>query len=397
MKNFMKCVVTMFIMAMALIVTGITSEAAAVKNLKQIGDSESSVRVEWSATPGYKYYGYQIATDAAFKNIVKKSYTVSTYSTLIGSLQQGSTYYVRIGCGTNSSNCYANWSSALEVVTAPGVLTDVKFVDANDTTATISYSAVGASTYYIYEGYTKALVAATPNTSYAINMSNATSNYYKVIAVRQSSTGYIADTSAKSTTVNTLTSKISTSNFGLNSVLSATNKVNFAALYSGTGFEAQLVNAGGSKYSKSASSTKGFASTGSFTSYVAYKQNKYLKYRVRAYVDTDNGRKYGSWSDYRAFCEMNAKYTRGSKKINFKWTKINGTGKIRAQVSTKKSSGYKTFKTLAGTTKKVTVNKYGKSSLKRNKSYYFKIVPLVKINKKYVASDYYIRQSIKVR
>ena len=94
---------------------------------------------------------------------------------------------------------------------------------------------------------------------------------------------------------------------------------------------------------------------------------------------------------------MNVKYTRGSKKINFKWSKINGTGKIRTQVSTKKSSGYKTFKTLKGSTKKVTINKYGKASLKKNKNYYFKIVPLVKINGKYVASDFYGQQQIKVR
>lgn len=395
MKKSMKCLIAVFVMAMAFIVTGITSEAA-VSGLNQSYDSTTSVRVQWSAVSGYKYYGYQIASDASFKNIIKQNYTTGTSASMSG-LQQGSTYYVRIGCGTTYKNCYANWSSALQVVTTPGALSDVKFVSATDNSATIQYSAPGANIYYIYEGYTNQLVAATTSTSYTIKMSNSSSNYYKVIAARRSASGYNAETTTKTKTVNLLTSKISTKNFGLNGVLSATNKLSVVALFSGSGFEVQLVNAGGSKYSNSTSATKSYSYNGTTTSYMTYKQNKFLKYRVRAFVDTDNGRKYGQWSDYRAFCEMNVKYTRGSKKINFKWSKINGTGKIRTQVSTKKSSGYKTFKTLKGSTKKVTINKYGKASLKKNKNYYFKIVPLVKINGKYVASDFYGQQQIKVR
>ena len=395
MKKSMNCLIAVFVMAMAFIVTGITSEAA-VSGLNQSYDSTTSVRVQWSAVSGYKYYGYQIASDASFKNIIKQNYTTGTSASMSG-LQQGSTYYVRIGCGTTYKNCYANWSSALQVVTTPGALSDVKFVSATDNSATIQYSAPGANIYYIYEGYTNQLVAATTSTSYTIKMSNSSSNYYKVIAARRSASGYNAETTTKTKTVNLLTSKISTKNFGLNGVLSATNKLSVVALFSGSGFEVQLVNAGGSKYSNSTSATKSYSYNGTTTSYMTYKQNKFLKYRVRAFVDTDNGRKYGQWSDYRAFCEMNVKYTRGSKKINFKWSKINGTGKIRTQVSTKKSSGYKTFKTLKGSTKKVTINKYGKASLKKNKNYYFKIVPLVKINGKYVASDFYGQQQIKVR
>jgi hypothetical protein len=170
-----------------------------------------------------------------------------------------------------------------------------------------------------------------------------------------------------------------------------------AAIFSGSGFEVELTNAGGSKYSNTVFAKKSFTYNGTSTTYFAYKENKYLKYRVRAYVEIADGIKYGEWSDYKAFCEMNGKYTRGSKKIKFTWGKMNGSGKIKVQVSTKKSSKYKTFKTLKGTAKGVTVNKYGKSALKKNKNYYFKITPMVKINGKYVASDYYLQQQIKVR
>lgn len=395
MKNSMKCFIAMFIMAMAFVVTGITSEAAAT-GLQQTADNTTSVRVSFTPDSKYSYYSYQIATNAAFTSILKQGTATSSYASITG-LTQGSTYYVRIGCGTTSTGRYANWSSAIQVVTTPGALSDIKFTSANDTTATISYAASGANIYYIYDYDTGALLTSTTNTSIALNLGSAQSKYLKVIAARKSAAGYIADTYSKYKRVYTLTTKIPTSNFGLNSVLSSINEMSVTALYSGNGFQVQLVNAGGTKYSSTSTSTKSYLSNGSTSSYFAYKQNKYLKYRVRAYVNTDNGIKYGSWSDYRAFCEMNVKYTRGSKKINFKWTKIAGTGKIRASVSTKQKTGYKTFKTLAGTKKSVSVTKYGKTALKKNKNYYFRIVPLVKIGSKYVASDYYGQQKIKVK
>ncbi|MDE5864475.1 MAG: fibronectin type III domain-containing protein [Lachnospiraceae bacterium] len=396
MKNLLKSCITVFVMAMAFMVTGITSEAA-VSNLTQTRDTTSSVRVEWKAVAGAKYYGWQIATDSAFKNIVKSNYVAENTYALATGLNAGSTYYVRVGHGTTSKNCYANYSKALEVVTTPEALPGVAFVGANDNSATISYQTPGANVYYIYEGYSNALIATTPATSYTITMNNTQSNYYKVAAGRRSASGYSANTSPKSVTVNLLTSKIATKNFGLDNVLSLSNKISVVALYSGSGFEVELTNAGGAAYKQTMEGAKAYSSTGSSTSYFLYKENRYLKYRVRAFVDTDNGRIYGSWSDYKAFCEMNGKYTRGSRKINLKWTKVKGNGKIKISVSTKKSSGYKTFKTLKGSATKVTINKCGKSLFKSNKSYYIRAVPLVKINGKYVASDFYLQQQIKIR
>jgi hypothetical protein len=388
-----KTLFTLLVMTVAFLVTGITSEAAVttVSGLKQTSATETTIRVEYTTVSGYKYYSYQIASDSDFKNIINKgciSTSDSTESQPIIGLKQGNTYYVKIGYGTSSSNCYKNYCDPIEVVTAPGSLSELKFIDADDSSATIQYSAPGANLYNIYDGRSGQIVGSTSSTKYTIDMSNSMSEYYKVEAVRKSSAGYSATSYQKTVYVNLLTTKISTGNFGIDSVLSSTNKISVAAIFSGSGFEVELTNAGGSKYSNTASAKKSFAYTGTSTTYFAYKQNKYLKYRVRAYVETDNGTKYGEWSDYRAFCEMNGKYTRGSKKIKFTWGKMNGSGKIKVQVSTKKSSKYKTFKTLKGTAKSVTVNKYGKSALKKNKNYYFKITPMVKINGKYVASDY---------
>lgn len=395
MKNLFKTSVTAFIVVMAFMVTGITSEAA-VSGLAQTRDYNTSVRVEWSAVAGAKYYGYQVATDAAFSNIVNSGVAADTYCTATG-LNAGSTYYIRVGHGTTNKNCYANYSQPLEVVTTPEALASVAFVGANDNSATIQYAAAGANMYYIYESSSNALVASTPDTSYAIAMNNTSSNSYKVAAARVSVSGYSANTSTKSVTVNLLTTKIATQNFAVNSVLSASNKVSVDVLYSGSGVEVELTNAGGSAYKSTTESKKAYSSLGSSTNYFPYKENRFLKYRVRAFVDTDAGRIYGSWSDYRAFCEMNGKYSKAKGKVNLRWTKLKGSGKVKVSVSTKKSSGFKTFKTLKGSATKVTVNKYGKQSLKSNKKYYIRVTPMVKINNKYVASDYGIQQEIKIK
>lgn len=82
MRSSMKCLIAVFVMAMAFMVTGITSEAA-VSGLKQSSDSTTSVKVEWQALSNYKYYGYQFATDASFKNIIKQDYTTSSYTYMV--------------------------------------------------------------------------------------------------------------------------------------------------------------------------------------------------------------------------------------------------------------------------------------------------------------------------
>lgn len=396
MKTSMKCLIAMFVMIMAFALTGITAQAA-VTGLKQTSDSTSSVRVEWGAVSGAKWYGYQIATDKNFTKIIKEYYT-TLYSATFPGLTEGSTYYVRVGYGPAYNDCYKNWSVPLEVVTQPGAIT-VKFIDATDTTATIQYSAAGANRYSIYKDDKTSLVGTTTSGTYTIkNLNNTMKDFYYVAGERVSSAGYVASTTQKYVYINLLTTKIAKKDFCITDILEYTNKIMVTALYSGSGFEVEVVNAGGSKYSTKQTSTKSYKANGSQAGYFSYKPNKFLKYRVRAYVNTDAGIKYGQWSDYRAFCEIdNAKYTYGSRKITYKWSKVNGTGKFKVQVSKKEKKGYKTFKTLKGSAKSVTINKYGKSALTKNKTYYFRITPMVKINGKYVASDGYLYNKIKIR
>lgn len=400
MKNTMKCLVAVFIMAMAFAVTGITAEAA-VTNMKQIDDSSSSVEIQFVTVNNYDYYGVQVFTDAACTTLAtSKSYVYtsgvagSIETKSIYGLQPGRSYYVKVGYGTSSSACYNDMSAAMEVVTAPSGMT-AKWVSSNDTQVAFQVYAAGANSYAFYTSQDVYLgTAAIQNVNAARTLvvnAYTPDGYYDIYPVRYNAAkSYAAVGSYAFIDASVLTTKIAKKNFGLDYVYSSSNKVSVGAAYYGTGLQVEIANVGSSKYKKSATSTGSIAT-------FPYKQNRYLKYRVRAYVQTDAGVVYGNWSDYRAFAEMNGKYTPKYKSVYFKWSKMKGTGKIKVQVSTKEKSKFKTFKTLKGSAKSITVNKYGKKRLSSNKYYYFKITPMVKIGKKYVASDYYLLQRARVR
>lgn len=380
-------------MVIACMTVKVTAEAA-VSGLKQTDDYTSSVTVEWLADPGSTYYGVELAKDSGFTQVVYRGATTSN-SRYISGLAQGTKYYVRVGSGSSSSDCYGNWSSIIEVVTRPGAVTGPRFIGANSKQATIEYSAPqgGADAYLILDAANNPVAqTAATKVTFTVNQ-NISSNRYYIYSGKVSREGYAAVSSSyASVTVNLLTTgKISKKNFGVTSVASSSKKMTVTALYSGTGFQVQLVNSGGTKYSKTfkSSSAKSFTMTGS-TASGTFKANKFLKYRVRAYVQTDAGVKYGKWSDYKAFCSVKGKSSMryGSKKVNLSWSKVNGSGRFKIMVATSQKATGKKFATLKGTSKKATVTKYGKSKLKKGKTYYIKIVPEVKIGKSYVASDY---------
>ena len=399
MKNTMKCLVAVFIMAMTFAVTGITAEAA-VTNMKQTDDSTTSIDMQFVTVSSHRYYGIRLYADAACTSLVKQDYTTTgqavglTEEFWISGLTAGRTYYAKIGYGDSYSTCYNDMSGAIEVVTAPTNM-QAAWVNSNDTQVGLQVYAPGANWYAIYGsgdtyiGRTNILSNTAPVTLAV--PATAAAAYYYVYPCRSTSTGsYTAVGYSDSVYAEPLTTKIPKKNFGLSYVSKSSKTMTVGASYYGSGYEVQVQNAGSSKYNKTGSSTSTYAD-------VSYKANRYLKYRVRAYVDTDAGRVYGNWSDYRAFAAMSGKYTPKYKSVALKWSKVKGSGKIKIQVSTKKDTKYKKFKTLKGSAKSVTVNKYGKKNLGSRKWYYVRIVPQVKIGKKYVDSDYYLQQYFRTR
>lgn len=370
MKNSVKCLVAFFAMATAFCATSVTAKAAVT--LQQVKAGESSVTIQWNQQTGAKWYGYEVATDATFNNIVQSDETSSTNLQLSG-LSAGSTYYVRVGYGSDLKNCKNDMSAPLEVVTAPVEPTAVKFVGADDTTATLAYDACAGATGYDIE-YNNGIVGTTTDTTYRLPVIDGAGTLVRVYPYRTSSTGFKATGSYKlCSDFSKLTTTISKDNFGMVDALTNINVFYFAAVGYGNGVDLEAVPVNGKgnviNITGSLNSTYSLRSDNQVTKGTMYK------YRVRAYVTTtDNQKVYGNWSDYRYFINTkDSKYVSSGKKIKLKWGKLKGVSKIKVQIATSENGKYKTCKVLSSKKKTYNITKCGKKPLKRGKKYWVKI------------------------
>lgn len=399
MKRSSKCMITGLFMVMALCILSVTAKAESPSNVVQIDASSSSVKLQWTAVSGATYYGYQVAADPGFQTVLKSDYVSSRTpigNVLITSLNSGSTYYVRIGWGTQSRNCFNEPSAAVEVVTTPSNVENVRFVGANDTSAMIEWDPCAGATEYIvsYNGSSYPVAG----TSFALPIVDGADNKAEVYAAKTSAAGYQTITTFGKAvySLSKLTTKIKKSDFGIVNNLGSIGIVYFGAICYGQGYEVQGVTVSGKKYqfsgSDSVTSTVGARVSG-------IQRDRMYKYRVRAYINTTDGRKvYGSWSDYRLLCnQKKVTYIASNRKIKLKWSKITGVSKIKVQISTKEKSGYKTCATLSGKKTGYTISKYGKSALKKGKTYYVRVIPQAKLSKKNVSSDTWIYGKITVK
>jgi fibronectin type 3 domain-containing protein len=82
---------------------------------------------------------------------------------------------------------------------------------------------------------------------------------------------------------------------------------------------------------------------------------------------------------------ISAKQVKKTKTAVAKWDTVKGATSYTIYLSTKQKSGYK----KVGTTKKTsfTLKKYGKSALKKNKTYYVYVVANKKVGKTTYTSD----------
>lgn len=385
---FRHSVVSLALMLVMLFAFSVSVSAETPTGLRQTGDGETSVRVEFSGVAGAKFYGYQIATDAGFTNILDSGYTSSTFNYFsIYGLGTGASYYIRIGYGATYNGCYANFSEPIEVVTTPARVTNVKFAGADDTNVLISWDAIPGATSYRAECNSLSYAVGAVNSAWIPYDPNDTR--VKIYAQRTSAAGYVAEGSYGDVSkVSALTSKISKENFGLRNAWTSLNEFQVAANYYGHGMECAVydVKTGKKKFSGTADNT----SYGN-VDFKKFKTSNMYKYRVRAYVITTDGQKItGSWSAYRYLINpKSTKYTQSGKKIKLNWSKLTGVSKIKIQVSTKEKSGYKTVATLSGTKTSYTISKYNKKALKKGKKYYVRIIYQAKSGKKNYDSDIY--------
>ncbi len=152
------------------------------------------------------------------------------------------------------------------------------------------------------------------------------------------------------------------------------------------------------KYNSSTKKWQKFATT-SKTSYTIkkLKAGRTYKYRVRVYR-TINGKKYyGSYSNVlnaatKTSTPKISKITSKSKKATLTWKKVSGASGYEVYMATSKKGKYKKITTVGSRT-----SKYTKSSLKKKKTYYFKIRAYRTVNGKKVYSSYSSIKSIKIK
>lgn len=372
MKNSVKCLIAFFAMATAFCTTGVTAKAAVT--LQQVKADVDSVKVQWTQQAGVKYYGCQIATDTTFNNPIESfAWSSSNTEMNFNSLNAGSTYYVKVGCGSDKNNCYSNDTTVLEVVTAPAKTTAVKFVGADDTTATIAYDACAGATGYDIQ-YNKAVIGSTVDTTYKVAVIDGASSSVYVYPYRTSTSGFKAVGDGNYCgDISKLTTTISKDNFGIIDALTNINVFYFAAVGYGNGVDLEAVPVNGKgnvvNITGSLNSTYSLRSDNQITKGTMYK------YRVRAYVTTtDNQKVYGNWSDYRYFINTkDSKYSSSGKKIKLKWGKLKGVTKVKVQIATSENGSYKTCKVLSSKKRAYNITKCGKKPLKRGKKYWVKI------------------------
>ncbi len=139
------------------------------------------------------------------------------------------------------------------------------------------------------------------------------------------------------------------------------------------------------------------------TSDTSYKVKKLkagttYKFRVRAYKNIDGTQYFGSYTSSLKTTTKTAtpkisKLSTKSKKVTVNWKKVSGASGYEVYMSTSKNGKYSKVKTI----KNGKTVKYTKSSLKKNKKYYFKIRTYRTINGQKVYSSYSSVKNIKVK
>lgn len=397
MKNYIKAMVTfVFLMAAAAVMpnTASAAELATPTGVHQTDADKNNVKIVWNAVPNADTYLWSWSADGVSGwSEGKYDYSVKP-ETIISQLSAGTTYYVRIKAADTSD--YENiqlsdWSQPIQVATAPdaaqmGALT---VADVSATSLTITWTPCpGATSYNVYDGTTKTLLGTVTNTTYVRN-SLAPGNSYsiQVVPVRTTEAGYAAFDSYRILS-NVYTKpnkpvKPSTANFGLSSIYYNINAAYFGATdpsKSANGYEIEVYTMKGNK--------KVFTATRSSNRF-AVKRNTAYKYRCRFYATYGNEKIYGDWSGYRYFAYQTVSGKKYSNRIKMSWKKVANAKNYTVSISTKEKGGYKKVKTLSSKSTSLTIRKCGKSKIKKNKTYYVKVVANLKDGKKSVKSDTY--------
>lgn len=376
---------------------------AAITGVKQTDASTSTVYVASGTDLLTKYYVLFISTD---QNIwVEKDYSSSPNNLSASGLSAGSTYYAQVRGASDydfvNGERVWEWSTepsvAVEVVTVPDTST-AKVIQTGATlnSITMQLSGVTGANYYflgssgIYSSAQVYAASTTPTITAGNLNSNTSYTMYAYACRKAATTGFIAHSSYDADvdfSAKTLTAKINTKNFGVSNAWTNINSYGFAVStgFAADGYQFQFQTMKG-KVKKEVTTTYHDVAVSDFVNGTFYK------YRVRSYVDCGTSKTYSQWSDFRYIGVpkkvTGTSHTRGKKRtLNLSWKKVSGASNYVVYISKSKDGGYKKVKSLSSKKSSIKITKIGKKKLKKNTTYYVKLVTKAKNGKKTVSSD----------
>lgn len=114
-----------------------------------------------------------------------------------------------------------------------------------------------------------------------------------------------------------------------------------------------------------------------------------FKVKVRAYQEINDKLFYGEYSDYEYLIPQpkvkNVKVKKG--KLSFKWNKIAGATGYDVYVSYRQHYGYKKVASLKGSKHSLTIKKFNRKKISKNKKYYIYVVAKKKVGSVILKSD----------
>ena len=369
--------------------------ASAPSGLKQVQADYSAysyVKVQWNAVAGASGYFVEYSTSKTDWTKAVSSKSIANTDYQFGSLNAGSTYYVRVRSNASS------WSAPIAVNTSPKADPDVKWTGAAAQSATVSWAPVpGANAYVIglsSDGSNVVIKGYTYNTSVPVNnLPNNGGVYVHVYPARNVENPnfvayskyyydycdcYTAPSTPKPADVGA--TKYNYSSAKRNTLTYAWTPTSTS--YNTNGYEIEVYRLKSNGKTSRIKKT----STNYYTrNYVDIKSSKLFKYasryRVRAYVTLDNGAKaYSAWSSYKNYVpqakikKLSFPY-RKSKTATLKWSKVSGAQSytiycaIQSKSPLYKTPKFKKLKTVKGTsaTVKADYYKYSCYYVKANK------------------------------
>lgn len=380
----------MFVLFLAI---GMRAEAAPgqVTGVKQTAAGTNSVSITFQALVDTEVR-YEIQLSSSANGTFQEWSTCSKGEDYIYNLPNaGSSYYLRVVPYTRNGikKEYGPSSEVIEVVTAPSTKPEnLKHTTSTETSITLAWNSVaGANGYQIKyknnqaSGYMESFV--TGNQAVLSSLTSNTEYNVEVYPVRKSAAGFNAVGRSYGTLYNI---PVVPGKGGKPDCVAYWKnlgeiRADAVTMKSADGYQWEIWTAYQKKGKRLKTQTQ--TSNAAFIKYKGFKNYNFFKMRTRAYCTNSDGKKIaGSWSDWTYFCPQPEVIKLQSVKsgISVTWNTIKGADKYEVYISSKAKSGFKKCAATQKTT--ATIKKFGKSSLKSGRKYYFYVTAYNKVGKK---------------